>query len=465
MTGPAPDLGDVQGLLRRGYGTMPHASFLLLRVTDPAAARRWLGDLCADITTAGEELGGDATNVAFTYAGLEALGLERDALHGLPRELQEGMTTSHRQRILGDFGSSHPDLWEWGGPRNEPVHCVLLVYATTGEGLVATCDAHRAAFAAGGAEITTLGTVRLPRRNEHFGFRDGIAQPEIEGFWGDAKGGNVLAAGEFLLGYANQSGRFPDGPGAFGENGSYLVFRQLEQHVRDFWEFVDGATRDPDGSANATARTLLASKMVGRWPSGAPLVNHPQSDPDAGKPEEDLPSDEESDDFLFHALDAAGDRCPLGSHVRRSNPRDALDPSPESSLRNSSLHRVLRRGRAYGDPIASSMDPADVLRSTTEDGGRGLHFLCFNTDIAQQFEFIQQNWINSPKFESMFYAAADPITGAHDPERPEFTGTFTVQAEPVRRRVTGVRRFVDVRGGAYFFMPGLRGISHLARIS
>ncbi len=112
------------------------------------------------------------------------------------------------------------------------------------------------------------------------------------------------------------------------------------------------------------------------------------------------------------------------------------------------------------------MEPVDILASAEEgDGTRGLHFLCFNADIAQQFEFVQQNWINSPKFESLFYAAADPITGAHDPEHPDYTGTFTVQAVPVRRRVTGVPRFVDVKGGAYCFMPGLSAVAHLSQIS
>ncbi len=238
--------------------------------------------------------------------------------------------------------------------------------------------------------------------------------------------------------------------------------RQLEQHVRRFWTFLDEATRNGDGSSDQEARTALASKMVGRWPSGAPLVSHPDHDPHAGAAEGDLPADEELDRFLYHDADPHGYRCPIGSHVRRSNPRDALEPSPGVSLRNLSQHRIVRRGRAYGSPIAESMAPSDILASDVEDGGRGLHFLCFNTDLGRQFEFVQQSWINSPKFESVLYDSADPITGAHDERWPHFTGTFSVEAEPVRRRVTGVPRFVDVRGGAYFFMPGIRALRRLA---
>ncbi len=466
MTDTTVELSDVQGIIRRGYGDMHHACFLLLRIRDATATRRWLDDLIGGITDGNEKPPEGRLNIAFTYDGLESLGLEQELLDGFSREFKEGMTTPHRQRILGDFGRSAPESWEWGGPTNEPVHCVLFLYAPTSEGLAGFCDAQRAAFAEGCSEIRLLGTVRLPLRKEHFGFRDGIAQPGIRGFESRDEGGNMVAAGEFLLGWRNQSGRYPEGPGAFGRNGSYLVFRQLEQHVRKFWEFVDNATRDGDGNADAAERTRLAAKMVGRWPSGAPLVRHPDRDADAGTPEDEFPPDEVSDRFGYHALDPHGHRCPLGSHIRRSNPRDALEPDPASSLRNSNLHRILRRGRAYGPPISPSMEPADILASSEDgDGARGLHFLCFQADIAQQFEFVQQNWINSPKVESLFYAAADPITGAHDPEHPDYGGTFTVQATPVRRRVTGIPRFVDVKGGAYFFMPGISAVAHLSQIS
>jgi deferrochelatase/peroxidase EfeB len=108
------------------------------------------------------------------------------------------------------------------------------------------------------------------------------------------------------------------------------------------------------------------------------------------------------------------------------------------------------------------MDPGEIINAPPDDERRGLHFLCFNADIAQQFEFVQQDWINNPKFESMFYADSDPITGAHDPEHPDRTGTFVIQATPARQRITGIPRFVRVRGGAYFFMPSLRGLAYLS---
>lgn len=111
------------------------------------------------------------------------------------------------------------------------------------------------------------------------------------------------------------------------------------------------------------------------------------------------------------------------------------------------------------------MEPEDILAAEEPEGERGLHFLCFNADIAQQFEFTQHNWINSAKFEGLLYYSADPIAGAHNPVHPDYTDTFTVQSKPIRKRVTRVPQFVDARGGSYFFMPGIRAIRYLAASS
>ena len=246
------NLDDVQGIIRRGYGDMHHACFLLLHIRDPAAAGSWLGGLVGAITTGKEKPPEGRLNIAFTHEGLEILGLEQELLDRFSREFKEGMSLPHRQRILGDFQRSAPDVWEWGCPGNESVHCVLLVYASSFERLAGYLDTQRAAFAQACVEIRSLDTTRLSLRKEHFGFRDGIAQPGIRGFGTRDGSGNTLAPGEILLGCRNQSGRYPEGPGAFGRNGSYLVFRQLEQDVRGFWEFVDDATRDTDAKSNAT---------------------------------------------------------------------------------------------------------------------------------------------------------------------------------------------------------------------
>jgi Dyp-type peroxidase family len=285
--------------------------------------------------------------------------------------------------------------------------------------------------------------------------------------------GNTIATGEFVLGYRNQYEKLPASPVVpaatdggnwleesedasvgsrdFGRNGTYLVMRQLAQDVQSFWDFVDRTSRTVGAEVDVNACVAMASKMVGRWPSGAPLVK---------APERDDPSLADEDRFLYHPDDAFGYRCPEGSHIRRANPRDALTPDPEDSVTVSNRHRLLRRGRTYGKPVAESMRVEDIMSAESIEGERGLHFVCLNTDIARQFEFVQHTWINNPKFEGM-YNDVDAVTGDHQKKN---AGYFTIPATPVRRRVHGVPRFVTVRGGAYFFLPGIRALRYLAEL-
>jgi Dyp-type peroxidase family len=203
----------------------------------------------------------------------------------------------------------------------------------------------------------------------------------------------------------------------------------------------------------ATAACVkLASQMVGRWPSGAPLVLSPNSDD---------PKLAEMNDFLYAQADSSGAKCPMGSHVRRTNPRDVFTSNPREAILLAKRHRLIRRGRPYGPPLAASLNPADYLKPAPEDPkeDRGLYFIGINGDLSRQFEFIQQTWINNPKFAGL-YNDADPLMGDHFPPGK---GVFTIQGD-VRERVTNIRRFVHVRGGAYFFMPGLRAVRYLARL-
>jgi Dyp-type peroxidase family len=473
-------LSDIQGILLHGYGSLAAASFLLLRINDPAATKSWLQSLAIRNCEIRPESRDTCVNIAFTRAGLDRLGMPEDAMAMFAGEFRQGMTgTEHRQRILGDVDVSHPDQWQWGGPNTPEPHILLMLYAGDNDALRTLLTEYQTRFAQAGLELMTqLGTNLLNGRKEHFGFRDGIAQPAIEGFHNNSDYANTIAAGEFVLGYHNAYGQLTDRPllppdrdpedvlpvvegdasqKDFGKNGSYLVFRQLGQDVSGFWQYLEAQTRQTDGKPNPQARLKLAAKMVGRWPSGCPLVHSPQVDD---------PTRQDDNDFLYHGSgDAQGFKCPIGAHIRRSNPRDALEPQPGSqrSIEVGKRHRILRRGRAYGEPIAESMEPADILAADETDGERGLHFICFNTHIGRQFEFIQHTWVNNAKFDGL-YEDDDPLIGHRGGNNGQPGGSFTVQAEPVRQRVTGMPRFVTVHGGGYFFMPGLRAVRYLSTL-
>lgn len=153
--------------------------------------------------------------------------------------------------------------------------------------------------------------------------------------------------------------------------------------------------------------------------------------------------------YLFHEADPHGVGCPPGSHVRRAHPRDALAPTTkdrQTLLAAANNHRILRRGRKFGPKIA---------HERTDDGQpRGLLFMCLNTDIARQFEFVQQTWLLNRDFATLF-EETDPLVGPR--------GRMTIREEPLRRTVQ-VETYVELAGGDYFFLPSLPAIRYLASL-
>jgi Dyp-type peroxidase family len=444
------DLNEIQGLIAHGYGRLKVACFLPMTVRDPAAARTVLAGWADRVTTAVDDATAEAMNLAFTAEGLTAVTGWKQPPAGFSYPFLDGMTSEYRSRFLGDLDGEDPRHWDWGGPLAAPVHALVLLYAPTLERLREQTNALAAEAAAGGLDVSArLESGELSDR-EPFGFADSISQPSIAGMPGRANEPGEIRAGEFVLGYENEYGqlterpmvdsaddpdgllpRSADGRADLGRNGTYLVLRQLEQDVDDFWRFVDEHGRLPDGTADRGLRDRLAAKIVGRWPSGAPLVLAPDRDrPDLGG----------RNDFQYHAADPQGLACPIGSHIRRVNPRDALDPEPGTarSIEVNRRHRLLRRGRSY--------------RAAEQ---RGIYFLCLNANLARQYEFVQHTWINNPVFNGL-HDEPDPLVGTR-----HTGGDFTEPARPVRHRYRGLPQFVRVRGGAYFFLPGRSALRFL----
>jgi Dyp-type peroxidase family len=468
---PDLELGDIQGLIARGYADLKAASYVVLKIEDPNAARGWLGWLAGEVTPAPARPDDSALNVALTAGGLSKLGLSPQALSHFSNEFTAGMITPHRRRTLGDVGSSAPEQWLWGGPTTPTIDVLLLLFARD----EATLNQRYTTLAgslptSGVSEILKLDAVDDLDGIEHFGFADGISQPTIAGLSTRLDTPpNTIQPGEFILGYVNEYGRYTDRPlleraedptrllppdaegtgkADLARNGSYLVFRQLSQDVHRFWQFVDRATLQANGENDPHKRTWLAARMVGRWKSGAPLTLTPDKD------DERLAK---ANDFTYQYADEFGLNCPIGSHVRRSHPRDSLDPDPGTvnSVSLDKRHRLLRRGREYGPPVA------DAFAATPEDDpDRGLYFISVAGNIGRQFEFVQHTWINNGTFDGLC-DEPDPLVG----NRAAGAANFSIQAEPVRQRYTNLPQFVTVRGGAYFFLPGLRALKYLSSLT
>jgi deferrochelatase/peroxidase EfeB len=245
-----------------------------------------------------------------------------------------------------------------------------------------------------------------------------------------------------------------------GLNGSYVVYRKLQQDVAGFWQFLKREAVRAGGNEDAVRMVWLAARMVGRWPSGTSLMLAPQSDdPRLGN----------RDDFLYRD-DGDGLSCPLGAHVRRANPRDDIKPYPAAeSLSMSEAHRLLRRARVFGPALFDATvlaDPAsaacrDAILALADDGrARGVHFFCVNASIRSQFEFVQQTWCNNPRFAGL-HDNKDPIAGDND-RTDQRSSHMTIPGQPLSLRTSPLPRFVTVRAGAYLFMPGITALRFLA---
>jgi deferrochelatase/peroxidase EfeB len=231
------------------------------------------------------------------------------------------------------------------------------------------------------------------------------------------------------------------------------VFRQLEQNVPRFNEFLLDIAKCVHDTQQPDQNQLdwVASRLIGRTPKGEPLVPRgADSQWDAGD-DNDVDSGSDRNDFLYHFEDRFGLACPIGAHIRRANPRDALDPDPNTALRLSKMHRILRRGRIYGDRLFA----ADGEAAGKPDDPRGLNFICLNADIADQFEMVQHSWLNRTYFGGLHHES-DPVS-----HYPDGGTTMTIQHRPANIRIR-VPQLVRVRGGAYFFLPGIAALHSLA---
>lgn len=490
VTEPAEtlELEDIQGLVLRGYGGLPEARFLLLELEEghEEAARAYLRGLWPRLNRASTSPEDSALQIAFTAKGLAALGVPDTTLCTFAREFLEGLDDDVRADTLGDRGDNDPSGWSWG-TRDEPIHALLLVYA--GKDLLEGVLREEKQRLAGAFRVRhEKETQMLANQKEHFGWRDGISMPTIANvpddpsrtkektakkeFWTDP-----LPAGEFVLGYRNDYGAYSESPTAedgddptdqlpalpgdtrkdIGKNGTYLVYREMTQDVPRFWQYLATQSRE-DGSDAAEKAIALGSKMVGRWPGGAPLATTRTDD-----------GNETNDANTFvYRDDTVGLGCPRGAHIRRASPRDVLaleDRGHTAAMAMVRKHQMIRRGRAFGDPLVTSMKPREIFAAAQEgpEARRGLHFICLVSNINRQFEFVQRAWINSANFDAL-YKDGDPLLAARRKSgQPNQNDELTVPAEPVRRKYKDLPRFTQLVGGGYFFLPGIKALKFIAR--
>ncbi|AGZ43285.1 Dyp-type peroxidase [Actinoplanes friuliensis] len=399
--GPEIEAKDVQGLVLRGFGHHGVSAHLFLRVTSGEDARRWLSTVVPEVTTAAEipDRPDRALHLGLSHSGLARLGVADSSLNAFPEEFREGMYA--REDVLSPGRGTGP----WQAPFDGPgaVDVVLLLSATDSTTLDPWLDRLRQDLD-GLVPAGEQRGARLPDFVEHFGFADGLSQPRVAGYGKDGHG-EVLPAGEFVLGLPDVDGDTAGRglPSGLTRNGSFLVYRKLEQDVPAFRQLTEAAAGPfADGAED------VAAGLVGRRRDGAMLSP-----------------------------------CPAGAHVRRANPRDSLPGGTKLTRR----HLMLRRGIPYGPYLPPGAD---------DDGAdRGLLFLALVGDLGRQFEFVQTEWLADGNVFGRG-AEEDIFTTAGGPR-----ARILLEGSPPAY-VSVPRPLVTCRGGEYFLLPGLDALRSLA---
>jgi Dyp-type peroxidase family len=445
-----------------------HGALFLLAVSDAAQARAWLAGL--PVTPGDQQplkTGGLLRQLAFTREGLQAIGAlppqprgvdDADAgLARLPQEFIDGMEA--RAGLLGDVRGNHPDRWQrpryrGQGPELElrSVHLVLIVrladparpdhglhprLMALQQQLDATPGLHRLATEAMRSWPQKDGDVR-----EHFGFRDGLSQPQIRaaGAKADPVWDDGVRPGDVLLGHPHSRGGgvYPPRPDPLLDNGSFLVLRKIAQHVGTWQQVVQAGGRQLDPHFDRRPEVqqrhtlgLVAAKLMGRSLDGQPAV--------------DLRHPSHGNRFNYDQ-DPVGSGCPFAAHVRRANPRTRNGQGVPD------VPRLLRRGMSYGPRWQPGEEPGHAER--------GLFFMAYVGSIAEQFEVVQR-WMAGGNSTGVASTHSDPFLGVPQAGRPRHLQWLDEQGQ-VQRVDLGEQPLTTLRWGLYLFVPSIAGLRHIA---
>ncbi len=523
---PLLEVDDIQGNILVGFNK-DHQRLIALKILGVAGARRWLARVLPDISSMAEvhqfnslyrmrraRLGRDShslkvtwMNLAFSRDGIAKLSSDADAA-ALPDSSFRAGLGQDRSTFLGDpipSGATDPTAnWVVGGTHRAP-DILMIVAGDDKAELGSKIERVRPGSIDGPDAPETIweeqGETRpdLPG-HEHFGFKDGVSQPGVRGLISRrpkiyltnrllkppapgsvefGKPGQPLVwPGQFVLGYpfGDRGDGSPHKPPPLArpwfKNGSFLVFRRLNQNVAAFAAFVAAETArlSKTPGFKDISQQRLGALLVGRWPSGAPVSRVPGADnPDLAKDTlanndflftQDTPAPEflpgsgaSPGAFLTAKEGTNGPICPHAAHIFKVNPRDtATDVGPDF---DTLTRRILRRGIPFGVPLGQPLQGDDGV-------ARGLHFLCYQASIVDQFEFLQQNWTNNP---------GAPTAGGHDliigqtPKAIRTMDLLPIVPGQAGETVTAPLQWVTPTGGGYFFAPSLTAIRDiLARV-
>lgn len=440
----SPFLGNLQGNILKDHGR-DFAFHLFVKFTGlQDAIKAWITGLSGEVTSAlqqqadawdrkqarRERLIGEYDpilvpgiddimfmNFFLSAAGYQYLGEPLPENNRKDDPFAQGMKKTGKR--LND-----PPPAEWEEQFRGEIHAMILI-ANDVEGKLEEKEYELKHSLKGIGEVIVTERGKMMYKNgdkskpiEHFGYVDGISQPllvkkDIRKTGGDDKWNPFESLNIALV---EEKRRAKDAPEGYG---SYLVFRKLEQNVRRFYERIDVMAQVLSTSKKVVGRTTPAEAgalVMGRYRDGTP-VNTP---PDKASPEDV----DKFNNFNFDG-DPDGEGCPLHAHVRMTNARG----------KGKNEHPIVRRSITYG---TRAFDLSDRPRN-----GVGLLFMCFQRDIATQFEFLQR-LANGD--ESKNRTGCDPIIGQPTEQRPQIWPGKVPFA---------IHEMVKLKGGEYFFAPSI----------
>jgi Dyp-type peroxidase family len=487
---PLRESTEIQGDILAGF-KKDHVRLILIRFGDAWHARLWLRQLTARIATTREVAAFNATfrrerlrlggsdpgpdtmaatwrGISFTHAGLVAL-VGGSPIADVPRgTTQEAFVQgpAARGELVGDTEENAPDHWLFGARHTDPVHAVLTIASDTAEDLRSALDRERQDISCHGLTIVfEQAGATLPgdrSGTEHFGFKDAISQPGVEDF--DAPdperpgeqlgkpGTRLIPPGEFVVGYELDH-RLPPWLPDWMNDGSFQVIRRLAQDVTGWWGQAAEQLKvlQSQGAAPEDAtEDWVASHMVGRWRSGAPVAVHPDAEPKVP------PGPETINDFGY-ADDLDGRVTPLFCHLRKTSPRDGLQLSTGDIVAEEGAldgRRIIRRGVPFG-PVLDLPLPDTAGE---ENATRGLLFISYQSDLVAQYEFVQRAWVNNDDFPER-----EPLVGRDGAIGLDTTVSFPAQRLGATACVPlSLQQFVRTEGALYAFAPSMTALEQLA---
>ena len=452
------DRRNVQGLIFQSYN-YPLVGHFFFQFPSGVAARDFLKEWAPHVTNGEVDLAAKPDpllNIALSWSGLKKTGAidDREGVTPAERAFPGDFRNPPNAKAMRDMGPSAPAHWWKGRFASEDVDVVLLSYCQSAPSLAQQTAAIRASanrFGLGELTPTSDGeplTGNLaPQGILHFGYRDGISQPQIN--WADEPGqAHLVDFRHFLLGYGdNHIESIPDQKpwDTIVRDGCYLVLRWIYQDVAKFNKYLRERSSGlwPDMPAN-DAQELLAAKLMGRWRNGTPLVLFPDA------PEADRANFMRND--FSYAMDPNGERCPFSAHIRVANRRDDELNDRNKSMFTPGKPRVLRRGTSYGPHLDGEEDDG------VDRGVIGI-FLCTNFE-AQIFVLLR--WINETNFNAKVTDThgQDPLFGNRSVL--DNSNRFEFHAKDRAHVLNGLQDFIRTQGVLNLLLPSLATLQRIA---